>query len=183
MKPLKIIKDNDALLRNKSTNVNVPLSPEDEQIINNMLAYIKLTQDEKYREKNPTVREGVGLAAPQIGVLKKMLVIHFKKNDEETITHALVNPTIVSYSATKCYLASGEGCLSVDNPHEGYVMRSHKIRVSAYDAIKKSQVEIIAKDFEAIVLQHEIDHLSGILYYDHINPLNPKFAPEDAIQL
>jgi len=182
MKELKIVKDNNSLLRLKSSDVTLPINKEDEETILSMMKYLKNSQDENYRSTHPNVREGIGLAAPQIGVLKKMLVIHFFREDEE-VTRALVNPKIVSKSAKKCYLKSGEGCLSVDNPHEGFVFRDFKIKVEAYDAIKKQNVSITARGLEAIVLQHEIDHLYGILYYDHINKMNPLFAPEDFIQL
>lgn len=183
MKPLKIVKDNNPLLRKVSQEVALPLSSEDRSTILNMLNYLKLTQDEEYRNEYPKVREGVGLAAPQIGILKKMLVIHFTDGDGREITHALVNPKIISTSVRKTYLQNGEGCLSVDNAHEGNVLRAYKIRVSAYDVLKNDNVEIVAEGFESVVLQHEIDHLSGILFYDHINPMNPKYAPDDAIIL
>jgi len=182
MKELKIVKDNNPLLRNKSIDVSLPINKEDEDTILAMMKYLKNSQDEQYRTSHPGVREGIGLAAPQVGVLKKMLVIHFFRDGEE-VTHALVNPKITSSSVKKCYLKSGEGCLSVDNPHEGYVFRDFKIKVSAYDAIKKKNVEIVARGLEAIVLQHEIDHLYGVLFYDHINKMNPDFAPEEFIAL
>jgi len=182
MKELKIVKDSNPLLRNKSIDVTLPINKEDEETILTMMKYLKKSQDPQFRESHPNVREGIGLAAPQIGVLKKMLVIHFFKEGEE-VAHALVNPKILSSSVKKCYLKNGEGCLSVDNPHEGLVFRDFKIKVKAYDAIKKKDVEIIARGLEAIVLQHEIDHLYGILFYDHINKMNPNFAPEEFIAL
>lgn len=183
MKMLTIIKDNNPLLRKKSSEVSLPLNQTDEETILSMLTYLKNSQDEDYLKKHPNVREGIGLAAPQIGLLKKMLVVHFINEDEKEITHALVNPIITSMSARKCYLKAGEGCLSVDAKHEGYVPRSYIIKVKAYDAIKKTNVEIKARGLEAIVLQHEIDHLSGVLYYDHINPLNPNDAPAEFLAL
>jgi len=182
MKDLKIVKDNNKLLREKSLDVSLPLSSEDKETILSMLTYLKNSQDEKYKQSHPECREGIGLAAPQIGVLKKMIVIHFFNEDVE-VTHALVNPKIVSNSVKKCYLAKGEGCLSVDKPHEGLVFRDFKIKVVAFDAVKNKNVEIIARGLEAIVLQHEIDHLYGVLFYDHINKMNPEFAPSDFIAI
>ena len=98
METLKIVKDNNPLLRKRSEEVLLPLSSEDKNTLLNMLNYLKNSQDESYREKHKEVREGIGLAAPQIGLLKKMIVIHFHRDDEE-ITHLLVNPTIISNSA------------------------------------------------------------------------------------
>ena len=148
METLKIIKDNNPLLRKKSVEVNMPLSKEDKDTLLSMLNYLKNSQDEEntlldeeYRNKHKEVREGIGLAAPQIGLLKRMLVVHFKKDGEE-VTHVLVNPTIISNSAKKCVLKSGEGCLSVDNPHEGVVFRDYKIKVKAYDALLNKEVNI-----------------------------------------
>ncbi|MCQ2786938.1 MAG: peptide deformylase [Bacilli bacterium] len=182
METLKIIKDNNPLLRKKSVEVSMPLSKEDKDTLLNMLNYLKNSQDEKYREKHPEVKEGIGLAAPQIGILKRMLVVYFKREDEE-VTHVLVNPTIISNSARKCVLSAGEGCLSVDNKHEGVVYRDYKIKVKAYDALLNKDVTITAIGLESIVLQHEIDHLSGILYYDRINKMNPNFIPEGFVEI
>lgn len=182
METLKIIKDNNPLLRKKSVEVSLPLSKEDKDTLLNMLNYLKNSQDEKYRELHKEVREGIGLAAPQIGLLKRMLVVYFKREDEE-ITHVLVNPVIISNSARKCVLRNGEGCLSVDNPHEGVVFRDYKIKVKAFDALKNKEVTITALGLESIVLQHEIDHLSGILYYDRINKMNPNYIPEGFVEI
>jgi len=172
---LKITKDNVPSLRQKSVEVPLPLSKEDKQFIDEMLDYLKLTQDEKFRKKHPEVREGVGLAAPQAGVNKQMLVISYATGDEDhpVIEYQLVNPKIVVSSVKKCYLSAGEGCLSVDEEHRGYVYRDYKIVVEAFDAKIMDHVRITARGYDAIVLQHEIDHLKGILFYDHIDPKNP----------
>jgi len=121
------------------------------------------------------MREGVGLAAPQIGANKRMLVIYYPLNEERTevVQYELVNPRIVVSSIKKCYLTGGEGCLSVDEPHPGRVYRDFRIQVKAYDALPGKNVLIKAEGYDAIVLQHEIDHLDGILFYDHIDPKNP----------
>ena len=82
----------------------------------------------------------------------------------------------------KAYISTGEGCLSVKEDYPGRVYRSYRITVEAYDVLKKAMVKIIAKGYEAIVLQHEIDHLNGVLFYDHINPDNIN-KYQDAIEL
>ena len=172
---LKIVKDNKPSLREKCLPVEMPLSEEDKETLREMLAYLKLSQNEEYRKKHKECREGVGLAAPQIGINKRMLVIYYETGDEKDplVEYALVNPKIVRNSVKKAYLVAGEGCLSVDAEHAGYVYRDFKIVVQAYDALVESDVEIIARGYDAIVLQHEIDHLNGILFYDRIDPKDP----------
>ncbi len=173
---LKITKDSIPSLREKSKEVPVPLSKEHKALLDEMLHYLHLSQDEKYREKHPEVREGVGLAAPQVGHNLRMLVISYPTRQGDDIIqteYQLVNPKIVSESVRKCYLDGGEGCLSVDNPHPGKVYRHFKIVVEAFDALSDAFISITARGFDAVVLQHEIDHLDGILFYDRIDKLNP----------
>ena len=171
---LKIVKDTQKSLREKCVEVEMPLSEADKKTLDEMLQYLKDSQNEEFREKHKEVREGVGLAAPQIGINKRMLVVYYEGGKEgEYVTHQLVNPKIVVNSVKQCYLSNGEGCLSVDKDHPGHVYRSFRIDVKAYDAFVGKDVRITARGFDAIVLQHEIDHLSGILYYDHIDPKDP----------
>lgn len=87
------------------------------------------------------------------------------------------NPKIISHSVEKAYLVSGEGCLSVDEDIPGYVPRYARITVEAYDEEGK-KLRLRLKEYAAIVFQHEIDHLNGILFYDHIDKENP-FKPID----
>lgn len=182
---LKIVKDNIPSLREKCAPVELPLSAEDKKTLDEMLDYLKLSQDENYRKEHPECREGVGLAAPQIGVNKRMLVVYYPVIDEdknvEYVVRQLVNPKIISNSIRKAYLSSGEGCLSVDAEHEGYVLRHFKIVIKAYDAMAEENVTLTVRGYDAIVLQHEMDHLDGILFYDRINKDNPFYAPNDAV--
>ena len=180
---IKIIKDTSASLRSKSKPVDMPLTKKDHDLLLRMLNYLKKSQDAKYREKHPSIREGVGLAAPQVGVNKRMLVIRYQKADGELVEYALVNPKIVENSIRKCYLKVGEGCLSVDEKHEGYVPRDLKVIVKAYNALNDENITITAREYDAIVLQHEIDHLGGILYYDRINLDNPYQVIENALEI
>lgn len=169
---LKIIHDSNPMMRKVSQEVTLPLSKEDKETLDNMLEYLKLSQDEEYAKKH-NIQPGVGLAAIQIGLLKKMFVVYFTNDDGKLIQYQLVNPLIVETSAKKCALSGGEGCLSVKNRHEGLVHRYYKIKMRAFDALTNKNVEINAKGYEAVVLQHEYDHLFGKFYYDHINPFNP----------
>ena len=110
-----------------------------------------------------TMREedGVGLAAPQVNVSKQMLVA----TDFENI-YVLINPKIVAYSER--HVTETEACLSLPGL-QGSVARYEKIVVKALDRHAKP-VEIKANGFFARVLQHEIDHLNGVLYIDRADP-------------
>ena len=181
---LKIVKDTNPRLREKCAEVPTPLSEEHQTLIDDMMDYLLKSQDPEYRKAHPSVREGVGLAAPQVGKQLRMLVINIPGDKPgEDISLQLVNPRIVRSSVKKVYLSGGEGCLSVDQDHPGYVLRDFKIAVEAYDAKAKKPVSFVARSYLAIVLQHEIDHLSGILYYDRISKTDPFSAPEDAVAL
>ncbi|MCQ2742167.1 MAG: peptide deformylase [Bacilli bacterium] len=151
----------------------MPLEAKNKKLLDEMLDYLRKSRDPEYRKKHPTVREGVGLAAPQTGNNLRMLVISYQVGEDQYIEYQLVNPRIVSNSVRKCYIEAGEGCLSVDEEHTGYVPRDFKIVVEAYDALLGENITITARGFDAIVLQHEIDHLNGILFYDHINKQDP----------
>ena len=95
----------------------------------------------------------------------------------------LVNPKIVSRSVQPAYLESGEGCLSVENEHRGYVVRNARVTIRAFDLVQNQDVEIRARGYIAIVLQHELDHMDGILFYDHINKKEPNKPIEGALVL
>ena len=167
----KIVKDSNPIMRKRSLPVEMPLSKEDKETLDFMLNYLKRSQDEEYAKKHH-IMQGVGMAAIQIGLLKRMFVIYYEKEDE-VIEYQLVNPVMLETSVKKCALEGGEGCLSVDNHHEGYVHRSYKIKLKAYDALTDKEIVITATGYDAIVLQHEYDHLNGVFYYDHIDSNNP----------
>lgn len=180
----KIVKDTSSSLRSKCVEVN-EITPEVINFVNEMHDYLVASQDEKIATKY-NLREGVGLAAPQVGRNIKALCVYFEEEGEEgtkVVDHRLINPKIILESVQEAYLSGGEGCLSVDNPHEGYVYRHNKIQVKAFNAITMKEEIITARGYEAIVLQHEIDHLNGVLYYDHINKKDPFFVKEGAIRL
>ena len=168
---LKIIKDSNPIMRKKSLPVDLPLSNEDKELLDEMLDYLKKSQDEEYAKKH-NYKPGVGMAAIQVGVLKRMFVIYYQTNNEE-VQYQLVNPVLLETSVKKCALEDGEGCLSVDNHHEGYVHRFYKIKLKAYDALQDEEIVLTARGYDAIVLQHEYDHLNGLFYYDHINKNSP----------
>ena len=101
-----------------------------------------------------------------------MLAISIMDEDGD-IEFALVNPKIISNSTQKAYLENGESCLSVVPDREGYVPRYAKITVRAYNMLTDRMEDIRLTDYPAIVMQHEMDHLKGKLYYDHIDQKDP----------
>ena len=168
---LKIVKDSNPIMRKKSLPVDMPLSKEDKDTLDAMLEYLKLSQDEEYAKKH-NIRAGVGIAAIQIGILKRMFAIYYE-TDNGVVQYQLVNPKIIEYSIRKCALKDGEGCLSVDGEHPGYSHRYYKIKMQAYDALTDRDIIITARGFDAIVLQHEYDHLDGLFFYDRIDKNKP----------
>ncbi len=171
-----IIKDADEKIREISKPVELPLSAEDEKLLRDMFQYVKDSTDEEKAEKF-NLRPAVGISAIQVGVPKQLTAVvvdDYDKNGEpEHFEYMLVNPRIVSSSVQKAYLKSGEGCLSVEEDHPGYVVRSARIKVKAFDLVTGKDVVIRARGYLAIVLQHELDHFKGTLFYDHINKQNP----------
>ena len=172
MKKLKILKDSKPSLRQKSVEVTLPLSSEVRETLLAMNEWLKLSQDEEYASKH-NMRSGVGMAAPQVGINKRMFVIYFQKEDGTYTNYILVNPRIIEQSAKMCALNGGEGCLSVDEEHTGLVHRHYKIKIKAFNLLTEQEEIISAEGYEAIVLQHEYDHLDGILFYDRIDPFQP----------
>ena len=178
-----IIKDNDPFIRTKSVDVEIPLSQEDKEIFEEMLYYVRNSTNEEIAEKE-NLKPAVGISAIQFGVAKKMLVVCIRnEKDEIEWEYALANPKLISSSLEKAYLAAGEGCLSVPEGHEGYVYRARRIKIKAYSYLDQKEVQIKATGYPAIVLQHEMDHLNGILYYDHINPKEPFYEDDKAFRI
>lgn len=171
MKRLKVIQDPNPILRKRATPVLLPLSEEDSNLLKALLDYVHKSQDKTYAEKY-NIREGIGLAAPQVGISKRLTAISYQRGEVKT-EYMLANPVIVSQSVKQIALSSGEGCLSVPTEHPGYVYRANKITVKAFDLIQNKDILIQAEGFDAIVLQHEIDHLNGRLFYDYLDKIDP----------
>ena len=108
---------------------------------------------------------GVGLAGPQVGVLKRVIVIDLYDGEEPL---KLVNPKIIK---TKGEQEVEEGCLSFPNEY-AKMIRPKEVVVEALNEEGK-KVKIVGKDLLAQALAHEIDHLNGILFIDHIDSKNP----------
>lgn len=178
-----ILKDGKTILRDKCEEVQIPILQEDYTILYQMNEYLYNGYDNEFCKKN-NIKPGVGLAAPQVGVSKKMLCILAYDEKGNLYNYCMINPKITSYSEEKAFLESGEGCLSVPDEHKGYVHRHRRIKVSTYlydfdkNIITKANLQF--KGYLAIIFQHEFDHLNGVLYYDHINKKNPFFIPDNS---
>jgi len=110
---------------------------------------------------------GVGLAAIQLGVAKRIVTVDTAKKDEEKRPQVFINPEVVWTSDEKATYE--EGCLSIPEYYED-VERPSRVKVKFLDLDGKAQ-EVEANGLLATVLQHEIDHTNGILFIDHISKL------------
>ncbi len=171
LKQCDILDEKEIILREKSIPVSFPLSSDDLTTINEMIMYLRLSQDEEYAEKN-NIRAGMGLAAIQLGIEKRFFVISYKKEDGTFEEYKVVNPKIISHSEEEIYVEEGEGCLSVTKYVEGIVPRYARITVEYYDEFGNKITKRVREEI-AVAFQHEIDHLNGILFYDHIDKKNP----------
>ncbi|KAB2337344.1 peptide deformylase [Cytobacillus depressus] len=176
-----IIRDGHPTLRLVAEEVSLPPSEEDKEVLKSLLEFVKNSQNPDIANKYG-LRAGIGLAAPQINISKRMIAVYFK--DEKGVLHnyALFNPKIKSHSVERTYLTSGEGCLSVDEPILGYVPRYARITVEGV-SLEGEKVKLRLKGMLAIVFQHEIDHLNGIMFYDHINKDNPFEITDNAMPI
>ncbi len=110
--------------------------------------------------------DGVGLAAPQIGVLKNIIVLDTSPRQPESKPVAMINPEIVSTEGRTVYT---EGCLSIPGEAED-VERAAKVMVRFLDPDGKQQT-LEAEGLLAVAIQHETDHLLGTMFVDHLSSL------------
>lgn len=156
MAVLKLYEYPDEVLRRKCERVT--------KIDDNLREFLDNMLETMYADK------GCGLAAPQVGITKRIIVLDPNPSDEDLSARRpmyLINPEIVWHSAETVIF--NEGCLSLPDQRAD-VERYEKVRVH-YTDYNGNEQEILANDLLAIILQHEIDHLDGILYIDHISRL------------
>ena len=134
----------DDILRKKSREVK-EVTPKIQELIQDMYETMYETQ-------------GVGLAAPQVGILKRIVVI-----DTDGTPYTMINPRILESSGSQ---TGGEGCLSVPGK-AGQVTRPNYVRAEAWNE-KMERYEIEATELLARAICHELDHLEGILYVDKV---------------
>lgn len=136
--------------------VSTPVEKIDETIVN-----IIESMSEIMLKNN-----GIGLAAPQIGIKKRLIIVDERAIGNDSKIIAMINPQILSYQGF--YEEHDEGCLSVPGFYGKVSDRRHYIRVKYVDLDEKEQ-EVDFDNFLSVVIQHEIDHLNGILFIDRIN--------------
>ena len=147
--------------------VQLPLSVEDKSLLIELLNYIKNSIDDEMAD-NEDFRPSVGIAAPQVNVLKRMFAIHVHDLEGKLYSYMMVNPVITEKSPSLIYLPGGEGCLSVDRVTEGLTPRNEWITLEGLRYIEEtdtlSPIKLHLEGYVGIVFQHELDHLNGILY-------------------
>ena len=171
LKTTDILDEKDPRLRAKNIEVTFPLTKEEKKIIHDMLEHLYLSQIEKEAKKY-NLRPGMGLAAPQLGINKRFFVICHEEKENTFKNYVLINPKLISNSEELVYASGGEGCLSVNRDVEGIVPRYARVTCEGYDE-NGNKVRYRAREELAIAFQHELDHLNGILFFDHIDPKNP----------
>lgn len=150
-KPVRVFKShipNDSIILN---SISVPVSPSD--------ANIRTLISKMYKTVTDSLSMGVGIAAPQIGINKRVILVQrFDKPNEPF--EAYINPTIIKYS--ELMALRSEGCLSIDD-YRCEVERSYAILLNYFTVDGDFNTEMV-EDFTARIFQHEIDHLDGILF-------------------
>jgi len=149
----KVVKYPDPILENESSRVTEFGTPELQQLVDDMF-------ETMYASK------GVGLAAPQIGVSQQVTVIDCSGGEGDPQKVVLINPKIVLREGKQ---VGEEGCLSIPGFRED-VTRAKKAVVRARN-VQGEDIEVTGEDLLARAMQHEIDHLHGILFLSHLSPL------------
>lgn len=175
-----IVYEGDERLHEVCKPVELPISDEDAKTLQSLLEYVVNSQDEECVNKYK-IRPAVGLAAPQIGVLKRMFAIVCYDENDKLYILPLVNPKIIEHSEEKVYLNGGEGCISVNRPTSGLTPRYKWIKFEAiqwnYKRKVFEKIRMKLEGYLAIVFQHENDHLDGILYVDKMYNKLPDCKP------
>ena len=175
-----IVYEGDPRLHEVCKPVELPLSEEDADTLRSLLEYVVNSQDEELVKKY-NIRPAVGLAAPQIGVMKRMFAIVCNDENDKLYILPLVNPKILEHSEEKVYLNGGEGCISVKRPTDGLTPRYKWIKFEAvqwnYKRKVFERIRMKLEGYLAIVFQHEYDHLEGILYTDKMYNKLPDCKP------
>ena len=175
-----IIREGNPTLRAVAEDVTFPLSDQEIILGEKMMQFLHHSQDPVMAEKLG-LRGGVGLAAPQLDISKRIIAVLVPNPEDAdgnppkeaySLQEVMYNPKVVAHSVQDAALGDGEGCLSVDRNVPGYVVRHARVTVEYFtkDGEKK---RIKLKGYNSIVVQHEIDHTNGIMFYDRINPNSP----------
>lgn len=175
-----IIREGHPTLTRRAMPVLMPISDDDRQTVFSLMQYVINSQNEESAEKYG-LRPGVGLAAPQINVSRRMFAMHMHDEDGKLHSLLVVNPVITNRSEEMVYLNGGEGCLSVDRITEGITPRHLSITYVAHTYDIKSNSFVVTTDtltgYAATVFQHEYDHLDGIMYTSKLFDSLPNAKP------
>ena len=180
IKSNQILDEKDKRLRQISKDATFPLSEKEQKLIEDAVTHLTYSQIEEY-EKKYDLRPGMGLAFPQLGINKRIIVIVDEYDEGKFDNYIVINPVIVSNSKEIIAVDAGEGCLSVNREVEGHVPRYARVTVEGFDT-EGNKIKIRAREELSIAFQHEIDHLNGILFYDRIDKNKPFFS-ENEIRL
>lgn len=175
-----IIREGNPTLRAVAEDVTFPLSDQEIILGEKMMQFLHHSQDPVMAEKLG-LRGGVGLAAPQLDISKRIIAVLVPNPEDAdgnppkeaySLQEVMYNPKVVAHSVQDAALGDGEGCLSVDRNVPGYVVRHARVTVEYFTKVgEKKRIKL--KGYNSIVVQHEIDHTNGIMFYDRINPNNP----------
>ena len=179
-KKVTILDEKEKSLRKKSVPFDSPVTKEERELVEQMIKHLTYSQIEEY-EKKYDLRPGMGLAFPQVGINKRLIVIVDEYQKGKFDNYVVINPKIISHSEEMIAADCGEGCLSVNREVEGHVPRYARVTITGLD-LDGNQIKIRAREDLAIAFQHEIDHLDGILFYDRFNKKKP-FFNENEIRL
>lgn len=179
-KKLDILDEKDKRLRMISKEAKFPLTKDEKKLIQRAIDELTYSQIEEYAEKY-NLRPGMGLAFPQLGINKRIIIIVHEVEDGIFDNYVFINPKIVRESTEMIAADVGEGCLSVNRDVEGHVLRHARVTVEGFDE-DGNKISVRAREDLSLAFQHEIDHLNGILFYDRIDPKKP-FYSEDEIRL
>ena len=175
-----IIREGNPTLRAVAEDVTFPLSDQEIILGEKMMQFLHHSQDPVMAEKLG-LRGGVGLAAPQLDISKRIIAVLVPNPEDAdgnppkeaySFQEVMYNPKVVAHSVQDAALGDGEGCLSVDRNVPGYVVRHARVTVEYFTKDGENK-RIKLKGYNSIVVQHEIDHTNGIMFYDRINPNNP----------
>ncbi len=162
--PMRVCKINNSkdsiILRTKCDDV-VPDSNDRvlSRLINRMYATVR-----------DSINDGVGIAAPQIGILKNVIWVQRFDKEGEPFEYYL-NPKILQHSILP--QTRREGCLSIPDRSDTLYIRAYSILIE-YTNMKNKKIIEMVEGFTAIIFQHEIDHLNGILYTDYVGMMPKK---------
>lgn len=176
-KKVNILDEKEKILHEISDEVEGKLSDKEIDLIKRSLKQLRFSQIEELSLKY-NLRPGMGLAFPQLGIKKRVIMICHEEEPGKFNDYVVINPKIVSNSTEMIAADAGEGCLSVNREVEGHVPRFARVTIEGYD-IEGNKIRIRAREELAIAFQHEIDHLNGILFYERIDKNKPFYTESE----